>query len=116
MPDLLEVRFKGNRKAFFSWDSATPLNLGDPVVVEIDRGVDFGHVSAVGDTATRRGSLPGGASILSLSRQRQGPAASQTRTVASNFAQETTVAPSSDVATHETAPECSGDCSHDGHC
>ena len=50
---MLEVRFKGNRKAFFTWDNTTPLHPGDPVVVEIDRGVDFGHVSAVGETAAK---------------------------------------------------------------
>src|SRR5688572_15355714 len=51
---MLEVRFKGNRKAFFTWDNTTPLILGDPVVVEVDRGVDLGHVSAVGDTAAKK--------------------------------------------------------------
>src|SRR5262245_49069642 len=54
LPDLLEVRFKGNRKAFFTWENTAPLNLGDPVVVEIDRGVDLGYVSAVGETAARK--------------------------------------------------------------
>ena len=54
MPELLEVRFKGNRKAFFTWDNTTPIGLGDPVVVEVDRGVDFGHVSATGETAAKK--------------------------------------------------------------
>ncbi len=54
MPDLLEVRFKGNRKAFYTWDNTTPLHLGDPVVVEVERGVDLGFVSAVGDTAAKK--------------------------------------------------------------
>ena len=54
MAELLEVRFKGNRKAFFTWDNPTPLNLGDPVVVEVERGADLGHVSAVGEAAKKK--------------------------------------------------------------
>ena len=54
MPELLEVRFKGNRKAFFTWDNTDAITLGDPVVVEVDRGVDFGHVSAVGEAAAKK--------------------------------------------------------------
>jgi cell fate regulator YaaT (PSP1 superfamily) len=54
LPDLLEVRFKGNRKAFFTWDNPTPLSLGDAVVVEVERGIDLGHVSAVGDAAAKK--------------------------------------------------------------
>ena len=54
MPELLEVRFKGNRKAFFTWDNTETIALGDPVVVEVDRGVDFGHVSAVGEAAAKK--------------------------------------------------------------
>jgi cell fate regulator YaaT (PSP1 superfamily) len=54
VPELLEVRFKGNRKAFFTWDNPAPLTPGDPVVVEVERGVDLGHVSAVGAVAERK--------------------------------------------------------------
>lgn len=54
MPELVEVRFKGNRKAFYTWDSTAPLVIGDPVVVEVERGVDLGTVSAVGETAQRK--------------------------------------------------------------
>ncbi|MBI4500317.1 MAG: hypothetical protein HY700_04070 [Gemmatimonadetes bacterium] len=54
MPELLEVRFKGNRKAFFTWDTTIPIGLGDPVVVEVDRGVDLGRVSAVGEAAAKK--------------------------------------------------------------
>jgi cell fate regulator YaaT (PSP1 superfamily) len=54
LPELLEVRFKGNRKAFFTWDNTEPLALGDPVVVEVERGMDFGHVSAVGEAAAKK--------------------------------------------------------------
>ncbi len=52
MPELVEVRFKGNRRGFFSWDKDAPLSVGDPVVVEVERGRDFGRVSAVGENAS----------------------------------------------------------------
>ncbi len=52
MPTTVEVRFKGTRKDFFLWpDEAPPLRLQDPVIVESDRGLDFGRISATGDTA-----------------------------------------------------------------
>ncbi len=54
MPNVVEVRFKGNRKAFFTWDSGSALAPGDPVVVQIERGQDLGHVSAVGEIAARK--------------------------------------------------------------
>ncbi|MEO8448961.1 MAG: regulatory iron-sulfur-containing complex subunit RicT [Gemmatimonadota bacterium] len=55
MATTVEVRFKGNRKDYFLWsDEAEPLHRSDPVIVEADRGVDFGRVSVVGDTATKK--------------------------------------------------------------
>lgn len=54
MAALVEVRFKGNRKEFFSWHSETALSVGSPVVVEVERGCDLGLVSAFGDAAERR--------------------------------------------------------------
>ncbi len=54
MTDVIEVRFKGNRKEFFSWPSAEPLALHDPVIVEVDRGQDLGRVSAVGPVAAKK--------------------------------------------------------------
>ena len=52
MPTTVEVRFKGTRKDFFLWpDEAPPLRLQDPVIVESDRGLDLGRISATGDTA-----------------------------------------------------------------
>ena len=48
---LVEVRFKGNRKAFFEWREPEPLRVSEAVIVESDRGLDFGHVSAIGKTA-----------------------------------------------------------------
>ncbi len=54
MPHLIEVAFRGNRKEFFQWtgDSAPPLKAG--VIVEADRGEDFGHVHATGQLAEVR--------------------------------------------------------------
>ncbi|UCD24134.1 MAG: hypothetical protein JSW51_14085 [Gemmatimonadota bacterium] len=54
MSELIEVRFKGNRKDYFSWDSQSPLEIGTPVVVEVDRGRDLGHVTAIGEAAARK--------------------------------------------------------------
>ncbi|HXV86315.1 MAG TPA: regulatory iron-sulfur-containing complex subunit RicT [Gemmatimonadales bacterium] len=54
MPELLEVRFKGNRKAYYSWDNEAPIPVGGDVLVEADRGLDFGTVTAVGAVAERK--------------------------------------------------------------
>jgi len=54
LTSVVEVRFKGNRKAYFTWPSDEPLALHDPVIVEVERGEDFGRVSAVGDIAARK--------------------------------------------------------------
>ncbi|MES2123405.1 MAG: regulatory iron-sulfur-containing complex subunit RicT [Gemmatimonadota bacterium] len=52
MAQTVEVRFKGNRRAFFDWhDETTPLRLNEAVVVEVERGLDFGWVNSVGDAA-----------------------------------------------------------------
>jgi len=66
LTDVIEVRFKGNRKEFFSWPSAEPLALHDAVIVEVDRGEDLGRVSAVGPVAAKKcaGSC-GGCSLAS---------------------------------------------------
>jgi len=51
----VEVRFKGTRKAYFLWDDATaPLRVGQPVIVEVERGRDLGRVTAVGDVASKK--------------------------------------------------------------
>jgi len=51
----VEVRFKGNRKAFFTWpDEGEPLRLQEPVIVESERGFDFGRINSVGDTASKK--------------------------------------------------------------
>ncbi len=54
MSAVVEVRFKGNRKEYFTWSSAEPLAVTDAVIVEVERGEDFGRVSAVGDVAARK--------------------------------------------------------------
>jgi cell fate regulator YaaT (PSP1 superfamily) len=48
---LVEVRFKGNRKAYFEWHDPEPLRLREPVIVQAERGVDYGLVSALGEVA-----------------------------------------------------------------
>ncbi len=54
MTAVVEVRFKGNRKEYFAWSSEEPLALHDPVIVEVERGQDWGRVSALGDVAVRK--------------------------------------------------------------
>ena len=55
MPTTVEVRFKGNRKDYFLWaDDSEPLRLSEAVIVPVERGLDFGRVSATGETATRK--------------------------------------------------------------
>jgi cell fate regulator YaaT (PSP1 superfamily) len=51
---LIEVAFKGNRKAFFVWegDDVPPVRAG--IIVEADRGEDYGTVHATGELAERR--------------------------------------------------------------
>ena len=51
----VEVRFKGNRKAFFTWgDEAEPLRLSEAVIVEAERGLDFGRINSIGDVASKK--------------------------------------------------------------
>ena len=54
MPHLVEIAFKGNRKEFFLWEGEDPPPLKAPVIVDADRGEDFGHVHAIGDLAQKR--------------------------------------------------------------
>ena len=49
---IVEVRFKGNRREFFTSDHE--LAVGEPVLVPAGRGQDLGFVSAVGDVAERK--------------------------------------------------------------
>lgn len=54
MAHLIEVAFRGNRKEFFSWDGETPPPLKAGVIVEADRGEDFGRVHSTGELAAVR--------------------------------------------------------------
>lgn len=55
MPQTVEVRFKGTRKAYFHWaDTDEPLRLNEAVVVQAERGTDFGRVSATGEAAEKK--------------------------------------------------------------
>jgi cell fate regulator YaaT (PSP1 superfamily) len=56
LTSVLEVRFKGNRREYFTWPSedSSPLRLDVPVIVEVDRGQDFGVVSALGGIAEKK--------------------------------------------------------------
>ncbi len=50
----VEVRFKGTRKAYFLWPGEEPLRAGESVIVEAERGRDFGRITAVGDLAEKK--------------------------------------------------------------
>jgi len=72
MPQTIEVRFKGTRKAYFLWDDeGDPLRVKDDVIVEVERGRDLGRVTAVGDTATKK---CGGCSGCSVGQAVEEPA------------------------------------------
>ena len=51
---LIEVGFKGNRKEFFLWESDEAPRVGASVIVDADRGEDFGRVISTGDAAELR--------------------------------------------------------------
>jgi cell fate regulator YaaT (PSP1 superfamily) len=55
MPQTVEVRFKGIRRDFFVWpDDQEPLRLKEAVVVECERGQDFGRVQTAGEAALKK--------------------------------------------------------------
>ena len=54
MAHLIEVAFRGNRKEFFQWTGETVPPLKAGVIVEADRGEDFGRVHANGELAEVR--------------------------------------------------------------
>ena len=59
MSGFAEVSFKGTRRGYFRVD-ALDLSLGDPVIVQTDRGEDMGRVTALGSIAERKCSSSGG--------------------------------------------------------
>lgn len=54
-PAVIEVAFKGNRREFFLWSGREVPKVGTPVIVEADRGEDYGVVHSTGELALRRG-------------------------------------------------------------
>ena len=54
MTSVVEVRFKGNRLEYCTWQAPEPLALHDPVIVEVERGQDLGRVSALGEAALKK--------------------------------------------------------------
>jgi len=66
---VIEVRFKGNRREYFTWPSedSSLLRLDAPVIVEVERGQDFGVVSALGTVAEKKcqrcGACAGGSGV-----------------------------------------------------
>lgn len=51
---VVEVEFKGNRRAFFTWSGDAPPPLRAAVIVQVERGEDFGRIHATGELAARR--------------------------------------------------------------
>ncbi len=61
MSAFAEVRFKGTRRDYFN-AGGLDLAPGDRVIVQTDRGEDFGRVTALGSIAERKCSSSGGCS------------------------------------------------------
>lgn len=59
MAGFAEIRFKGTRKAYFTYRGLEVLP-GSHVLVEADRGEDLGEVTALGSIAERKCSASGG--------------------------------------------------------
>lgn len=51
---VIEVAFKGNRREFYLWETDDIPAVNSPVIVEADRGEDFGHVHSIGESALHR--------------------------------------------------------------
>lgn len=54
MTPVIEVRFKGNRREYFTWPAEDSLRVDEAVIVEVERGEDLGLVSAVGTVAEKK--------------------------------------------------------------
>ena len=59
MAGFAEVRFKGTRKEYFSYENLD-LTPGEQVIVEADQGEDLGEIAALGSIAERKCSSSGG--------------------------------------------------------
>lgn len=68
MAGFAEVRFKGTRKEYFTFDGLDLLP-GHHVIVEADRGEDLGRVTALGAIAERKCSGSGGCSTPTPERR-----------------------------------------------
>ncbi len=51
---LVEVEFKGNRRAFFAWSGEAPPPPRAAVIVQVERGEDLGRVHSTGELAEKR--------------------------------------------------------------
>ena len=51
---LVEVEFKGNRRAFYTWTGEAPPPLRAAVIVKVDRGEDLARVHSTGALAATR--------------------------------------------------------------
>jgi len=69
--EMVEVSFKGGRKGFYRNSRSLDLQTGDHVIVEADRGVDFGSVHMAGEMVRLR--------LKSMERDDQGEFASVVR-------------------------------------
>ena len=47
--DIVEVRFKNNRKGFFRRSSGATYHVGDVVTINLNPGIDVGVVSLTGE-------------------------------------------------------------------
>ena len=54
MAKILEIEFEGGRKAFYANPQEFPFNVGDLVVVQAERGEDFGMVVNMGSLVDKR--------------------------------------------------------------
>ncbi|MCC7002790.1 MAG: hypothetical protein IT357_11600 [Gemmatimonadaceae bacterium] len=51
---LVEVEFKGNRRAFYTFTGDAPPSARTAVIVQVERGEDFARVHSTGELAERR--------------------------------------------------------------
>ena len=52
--DIFEVAFKGGRRGFFRNQRELPIRTGDYVLVQADRGMDFGSIHMSGELVRLR--------------------------------------------------------------
>lgn len=51
---LIEVEFKGNRRAFYRWNGESPPPVRTALIVQVERGEDFARVHSTGELAEKR--------------------------------------------------------------